>query len=382
MEKNKLKICIILASNPNFLGGLNLYQKNLVPYLKKNYQVFFIYKGSENKKTTENGVTFFEIKSPKMDFIGNLFFEFRVRSFLKKNKFDIINSHGFTGLWMGIFKNRKDTEIVHTYHGSTYHFYKNHLKRFGIVKKILFSPVLFLPYVVEGVPMKRANKIICVSEHVKKDLMKLHGIRKNIVAIRTGVDINTFKPRNKKEARKILDLNPKDIYGLYVGRGGFWTKGLDKVTRLSKNIYKINKNFKLIIIGADENKVKHLIDNRFMTLLPPQTRESIPCYYNASDIFFSMSRCEGGAPTMVTSEAMASGCLIVTDNEANQEIIEDEKNGIIIDKNYEKEALRILSIIENKKKAEKIVSNSLKTIKELSLDKWAQRYLKFLMNEE
>jgi glycosyltransferase involved in cell wall biosynthesis len=85
---------------------------------------------------------------------------------------------------------------------------------------------------------------------------------------------------------------------------------------------------------------------------------------------------------MVTSEAMASGCLIVTDKEANQEIIEDEKNGIIIDKNYEKETLRILSIIENKKKAEKIVSNSLKTIKELSLDKWAQRYLKFLMNEE
>lgn len=377
-----MKICIILASNPNFLGGLNLYQKNLVPYLKKDYQVFFIYKGLENKKTVENGVTFFEIKAPKIDFIGNLFFEFRVRSFLKKNKFDIINSHGFTGLWMGIFKKRKDTEIVHTYHGSTYHFYKNHLRRFGIVKKILFSPVLFLPYVVEGVPMKRANKIICVSEHVKKDLMKLHGIRKNIVAIRTGVDINTFKPRNKKEARKILDLNQKDIYSLYVGRGGFWTKGLDKVTSLSKNIYKINKNFKLIIIGADENKVKHLIDNRFMTLLPPQTRESIPHYYNASDIFFSMSRCEGGAPTMVTSEAMASGCLIVTDKEANQEIIEDEKNGIIIDKNYEKETLRILSIIENKKKAEKIVSNSLKTIKELSLDKWAQRYLKFLMNEE
>jgi glycosyltransferase involved in cell wall biosynthesis len=381
MEKIKSKLCIILASDPNFLGGLGVYQKNLIYYLKNNFEITFVYKGDKDKKITEKDVTFYQIKAPKLDFLGNFIFESKVRSFLKKNKFDIINSHGLSGLWMNFFKKEKNTQLVHTYHGSTYHFYKNHLKRFGIIKRILFSPILLFPYFIEGVPMKKADKIICVSEHVKKNLISLHGNRKNMEVIRTGVDINIFKQRNKKEIKKILNLNQNNIYGLYVGRGGFWTKGLDKVSNLSKKIYELNKNFKLIIIGAEENKVKHLIDNRFMILLPPQTREKIPFYYNAANIFFSMSRCEGGAPTMVTSEAMASGCLIITDKEANQEIIEDEKNGLIIEGNYEKEAGRIIKIIENKKKIEEIIGNSLKSIKELSLEKWASRYLKFLIGE-
>ena len=154
-----------------------------------------------------------------------------------------------------------------------------------------------------------------------------------------------------------------------MGRGGFWTKGLDKVINLSKEIYKLNKNFKLIIIGAEKEKVKHLLDNRFTILLPPQQRKEIPYYYNVSDIFFSMSRCEGGAPTMVTSEAMASGCLIVTDKEANQEIINNKENGLIVYDDHNKEAERILKIVKNKKELKKITNNSLKTIKDLSLDK-------------
>ena len=95
-------------------------------------------------------------------------------------------------------------------------------------------------------------------------------------------------------------------------------------------------------------------------------------------MFFSMSRCEGGAPTMVTSEAMASECLVVTDREANQEVIEDEKNGIVIDENYDKEARRIINILKDNKKIKRIIKNSLETAKDLSSEKWAKRYLEFI----
>ena len=378
MEKEKLNVGIILASDPNFLGGLALYQKNLISYLNKNVNLSLIYKGSKNEKKKDKGVNFFQLKAPEMSFIGNLFFEFKAKNFLKKNKFNIINSHGFTGLWMN--SSKKNTKLVHTYHGSTYHFYNNHLKRFGKIKRILFSPILFIPYLVERFPMKKADKIICVSEHVKNDLTGLHGVRKNIEVIRTGVSLKNFKQRNKEKTKEKLNLNKNHLYGLYVGRGGFWTKGLDKVINLSREIYKLNNNFKLIIIGAEKEKVKHLLDEKFTTLLLPQSREDIPYYYSASDIFFSMSRCEGGAPTMVTSEAMASGCLVVTDKEANQEIFQDKINGLILKKDYAEEAKRILKTIKNKKEIKKITNNSLKTIKNLSLENWAKRYINVLIN--
>ncbi|MCK5624625.1 glycosyltransferase family 4 protein [Candidatus Pacearchaeota archaeon] len=378
MKKNKLNVGIILASDPNFLGGLALYQKNLISCLSKDVNLSLIYKGSENKKKIDKEVNFFQIKAPDISFIGNFIFEFKVRNFLKRNKFNLLNSHGFTGLWME--SSKKNTKLIHTYHGSTYHFYKNHLKRFNKLKRILFYPILIIPYFIERFPMKKANQVICVSEHVKNDLINLHGTRKNIDVIRTGVDLKDFKLRDKKKVRKKLILDEKKIYGLYVGRGGFWTKGLDKVINLSKEIYKLDNNFRLIIIGAEKNKVKHLLNNRFTIFLPPQQRKDILYYYNASNIFFSMSRCEGGAPTMVTSEAMASGCLIVTDKEANQEIFKDKINGLILSGDYVKEGKRILKAIKNKKEMKKIINNSLKTIKNLSLEKWGKKYLNLLIN--
>ena len=378
MVEEKLDVGIILASDPNFLGGLGLYQKNLISYLNKDVNISIIYKGLENKSTRKKGIKYFQIKSPEIVFMGNLFFEFKVRNFLKKNKFDIINSHGFTGLWMRSLKG--STKLVHTYHGSTYHFYKNHLKRFSKIKRILLWPILFVPYFFERFPMKQANKIICVSKHVKKDLMGLHGTRRRIKSISTGVDLKDFKQKDRKKVKEKLKLNKNNFYGLYVGHGGFWTKGLDKVIDLSREIYKLNNNFRLIIIAAEENKVKHLLDNRFTILLPSQLRKDIPDYYNASDIFFSMSRCEGGAPTMVTSEAMASGCLVVTDKEANQEIIQDKENGLIVKEDYTKEAERILKTIKNKIEIKRIINNSLKTIKDLSLDNWAKKYIDYLFN--
>ncbi|MBU1200869.1 MAG: glycosyltransferase, partial [Nanoarchaeota archaeon] len=110
-------------------------------------------------------------------------------------------------------------------------------------------------------------------------------------------------------------------------------------------------------------------------------REDMPDYYNSSDIFFSMSRCEGGAPTMVTSEAMASGCLIVTDKEANQEIIEDGGNGVLISGEYPQEAERILGIIKDRRKLDQIIRGSLKSARGLCLEIWGKRYLEIFNYE-
>ncbi|MEM4325818.1 MAG: glycosyltransferase family 4 protein [Candidatus Pacearchaeota archaeon] len=213
---------------------------------------------------------------------------------------------------------------------------------------------------------------------MKDELEYLYGRRKEVYVIRTGVDLNIFKPRNKILAKKKLGLEKNKIYGLYIGRGGYWMKGLDKTISLSKEIFNKNQNFRLLVIGADIEKVRRFLDNRFVIFLPPQTQNKIYYYYNASDIFFCLSRYEGGGPTLVTSEAMASGCLIVTDEEAKQEVL-NSSNSIIVKDNYSKEAEKIIKILNNKKEKNQIISNVLRDVKKLSLENWASNSLKIIL---
>jgi glycosyltransferase involved in cell wall biosynthesis len=372
------RICIISA-NPEFLGGISLYTWNTIKYLKKEgNEIFWVYGGNKNRIYKKNGLTFVEIKYFSIYPLNEIIFNFKVKKFLEKNKFKIINSHATWGFWMNFYKKQEEETIIHTYHGSTYYFFKNHLKRFNLFFKIILSPILYFSYFIEKPPMKKANKIICVSNHVKTEFKNLYGKRKNVFVIRTGVDLNKFKQINKKIARKKLNLDSKKIYGLYVGRGGYWRKGLDRAIKLSKNIYELNKNYKLIAIGPDYKKVKHLINKPFIKYIERGARDTLPYYYSSCDLFFFLSRYEGGAPTLVTSEAMASGCFVIFSEDSKQEIIENDKEGVIIDFNncnYKKEAERILKILDNKDKLKEIIRNSLKKIKEFSLDNWAKKYL-------
>jgi len=377
----KIKICFV-NTNPNFEGGIALFQKNLIDYIKSiknSYDITWVYSGEKNIRYTKAGVNYVELKIPKILFLEDILFNVKVSKFFKYNYFDIINSHAIWGYWMKNYKKRENQTLINTYHGVTYPYYKVHLKRFGIINKILLSPLLLYSYLIEKPPIKKADKIICVSEKVKKQIEEVYGKRRDISVIRTGVDLSSFKERNKYLVKKKLNLEENKIYGLYVGKGGYWIKGLDRAVNISEEIYKRNKNYKLIIIGSDYKKVRKIIqDKKSLMFLENIPRAKMPLYYSASDIFFCLSRYEGGAPTLVTSEAMASGCLLVCSKDSEQEIIENDKNGLIIKEFNKNDADRIMNTLKDKKKKENIIKNSIKTIKGLSLKKWGEKYLNIL----
>jgi len=379
--EKKLKICFILGIDPFFDGGMGMYQRNLLEYLKScDYEVSVVYFGKENKEFFKENVKYIELKSSLPYPLDQIMDNFKILKYIKKNDFDVINSHALWGAWMQFYKKRKNQTLVHTYHGVTYYFFKSHLERFNLIKKVLLSPLLAFSYLVEKPPMKKADKVICVSRRVQRELEKLYCKRKNIEFIRTGVDLQKFKIYEKSRVKRKLKLDQEKTYGLYVGRGGYWTKGLDRVIKISEGIYNLNKNYRLIVIGADLKKVGHLLNKKFILYIEQGKREMMPYYYNSADVFFCMSRYEGGAPTLVTSEAMASGCLVVCSKDSEQEIIEDKKNGLIIEEFGEKDAEKVLEILKDKKKKEEMIKNSIKTIKEISLETWGKKYLEVLFS--
>jgi glycosyltransferase involved in cell wall biosynthesis len=376
----KTKICFVtINGSPDFLGGYSLYHKNLIEYIKSkhmNLDISWVYFGKENKVYDKGGVHYFELKLNKMNSFMQIGKHFLLARFFRENYFDIINSIG--GIWTFFYRKRENQKIIQTFHGTVYYFNKNQLRRFNILKRALLSPILLLSWILER-PHKKTDKIICVSEKVKRQVEKLYGKRKKIFVVRTGVNLDNFKLRDKEKAKKQLNLNTKRFYGLYVGGGGYWGKGLDRVVKLSEEIYKENEDYRLIIIGADYNKVKKIIVNKkYLIFLENIPREKMPLYYSASDIFFCLSRYDGGAPTLVTSEAMASGCLLICSRDSEQEIIENNKNGLIIEEFGKDDAHKIMKILNDKNKKNEIMGNSIKTIKELSLEKWGEKSVNLL----
>jgi len=357
------KICFISHSTPTELCGVSLYHKNLLNYLKKNKElnITWTYFGTENKKYSKDGLNYIEIKKSKFKIP---YFEnnFKVRKFLNENYFRIVFTTG--GPWTWFYSKPIYQKLFHIYHGTVFYFNKNHLKRFSPIKRFFISPLLLLSWIAEK-PHKDVEKIISVSNKVQLQVKRLYG-EQDVTMIRTGVDLNEFKPRS---------VTTKHLYGLYIGGGGYYTKGLDRAIKLSKELHKLNDNYRLIVIGPDKKKVGHMLNEKFIKFIEDVPRDEMKNYYNKAKIFLCMSRYEGGAPTLVTSEAMASGCLTICSKDSQQEIIKDNVNGLIISNFDKDDAKRILNNIDNKK----IIKNSLKTIQKLSLDKWANKYLKEIL---
>jgi glycosyltransferase involved in cell wall biosynthesis len=380
MEKKK--ICFVNLVNPNFLGGVSLYQENLIKNLdKKSYDITWIYKSYKEEKYSKDGINYVGLKVKKILFIDDFTFNKKVKDYLDKNYFDIINSHAICGYWLNNYKKKEGQKIIHTYHGLGVPYYKVQLQRYNFLKRIFLSSILLpLGFITDRPPMKKADKIICVSNKVKKQVEQTYFKRKHIYVIRTGVELGKFKPLNKKEASKKINLNPAITYGLYIGKGGYWIKGLDRAVKLSEEIYKSNKNFRLIVIGADPKKVGKLIEREFIIYLKEVDRDKIPFYYSASDLLLCLSRYEGGAPTLVVSEAMASGCILICSEDSEQEILKDNYNCLIIKKFDKESAKRIISVLENEKIKKTLIKNSIKEIKKISLEEWSKQTLKVLLD--
>ncbi len=380
-------ICFILDSHWQFLGGTNIYVKNFLKYLKKSkkkFKILVLYPGKENKHFKENDIELIEIKTGKIFPFNIIKYAKKVTKILKTIKnVDYINSQAMAGYYLKYFK--PSCYVTNTYHGVAYYFYKCHLSRKNFIEKLGALFYMVLGYFLEKPPTKKADAIISVSEHVKKEINNLYKTKKRNIVIRSSVDIFKFKPRNKKKILKKLKLDNNKIYGLYVGRGGFWRKGLDRTIKISKEILKLNPNFMLIVVGPEKNSknlklIKELGKN--VLYFPVLKRDELADYYAISDIFFCFSRYEGGAPILTLAEAMASGVIPICSEDSNQEIIKNKRNGLIIKNFRKKEAKEILRLLKDKKIKTKIIKNNFKKIKEFSIENWGKKYLRAITNEK
>jgi len=236
------------------------------------------------------------------------------------------------------------------------------------------SEKLLLKLDIRGI--KRANRIIAVSQHTKNDLTKHFKIPENkISVIYNGIDHTVFKPYQVK----LLDKP----YILYVGS----ERPRKNLGRLFAAFAKLKPEFpelKLLKIGAAgrskeyrRDTIKQIADSGIsqdVIFVDRASETDLAHYYSSAALLAYPSLYEGfGLPPL---EAMACGCPVVTSNISGlPEVVGNA--GIIIDP-YDIDSLAqaMKQVLTDNKKREEMVAKGLTQARKFSWERAAQETLK------
>ena len=184
--------------------------------------------------------------------------------------------------------------------------------------------------------IEEADAIIGMSHYEKNDLVKLYGASlEKISVIQPGVDLNLFKPMDKKFAKQYLEIDTAHII-LFVGRIEI-LKGIDILIEAFASLP--NPSKKLLIVGgnpAKDNQITRLkkkaeklgVVNQ-IDFIGTISQDKLPTYYNAADLTVVPSYYESFG--LVALESMACGTPVVASKVGGlQDIVKHNKTGYLI----------------------------------------------------
>jgi len=255
------------------------------------------------------------------------------------------------------------------------------LKRFPTSRASTLSPFLYLlknlAYkIVIFSAVKRAKKIIAVSNYTKNDILKYFRVKhEKIEVIYEGVSL--------RAASRVLGSATKKQYLLYVGNA-YPHKNLERlILAFNKLVKDYQMDLQLVLVGELDYFYKRLKKFVHCSLFTVHSniifadfvpdKKLITLYQNASAYVFP-SLYEGfGLPPL---EAMAHGLPVVCSNSSCLPEILGKSAVYFNPENVNDMAKKIQQVLEDKKLQKKIINQGFKVIKKYSWFKMAQEIMK------
>jgi 1,2-diacylglycerol 3-alpha-glucosyltransferase len=227
--------------------------------------------------------------------------------------------------------------------------------------------------------MRKCQHIVIPSESMRSVLVNEYGLVDKFTVIPTGIDITPFKKANGAAIRSQWNV-PDDKVIISAGR---LAEEKNWVTLLRGFALAQRKqpNIRLVLLGdgpqadALRQLVGELEITDHVTFTGKVPFEEMPAYLKAADIFAFASITE--TQGLVTLEAMAAGLPVVAvDAAGTKDILENGKQGFLVQNDPEALANGIVQLIENPGIISKFKSTALRTSRAYDNHRLGRKMLK------
>jgi glycosyltransferase involved in cell wall biosynthesis len=239
--------------------------------------------------------------------------------------FDVLNNHNFPTEWAGLYaKARLKVPLVWMCNEPPFWFFSSE-QRAGL-RKINWP----LFEILDRTAVDYVDEIMVLS-HVAEGYVK-NAYNRSSRVVRTGVDVEFFHRASGERLREKYNLGNSFVM-LFVG-GTLYAKR----AYLVKALHLLSKKYSNVKLIFDSARERNYLTNLAASLgvkdkvifLQSKTDTELAEAYAACDAFIFPST--SGTWGLVVTEAMAAGKPVVTSRQVGvSEIIEDGKNGILID---------------------------------------------------
>jgi len=189
----------------------------------------------------------------------------------------------------------------------------------------------------------------------------------NVVQIPNAIDLNIIPKKSTKQFENQI---------IFAGRLSK-EKGIEI---LLETATQLPDNYHLLIAGSGplEEKVQNLADKKTnVHYLGYQSKQNLLSLIRGSDLLIQPSLEEGMSSTLL--EAMACGtCILASNIEGISEIVENNKNGLLVEPNNSDELLnKILDLLPKKEKRLRMANEGLEIVKKYDWKRVGKLYLNF-----
>lgn len=216
-------------------------------------------------------------------------------------------------------------------------------------RKIAFEDSLVSKRIIDV--LQKADSILAVSEDLVHHILSLGVDESKVNLVPNGVDINIFRPTDRKKARRILNLDEDCNIVLYVGSLR-QIKGVDYLIEASKQF--LGTKTTLLLIGRDDGlkrklqiRAKELGISNNIRFINQLHHEELPIWMSAADLLVLPSLSEG-RPNVIL-EAFSCGIPVVASNVGGiPELVVDKKNGFLVEaRDYSSLAEKVIQLLTN-----------------------------------
>ncbi|RJR14859.1 glycosyltransferase [Candidatus Microgenomates bacterium] len=346
--------------------------QQIVP-VSKNFRVIHLKAGPEkviNKK-----------KLP--DYIPEFISAFRQFSQEQQLNYDLLHGHYYQSGLVGLKLNKSKKPLVITFH--TLALMKNLVAR---SPSEMDRPERIM---AEFTIAQKADRLIAASENEKQYLHYLYNAkREKISEIAPGINIELFKPIDKRTAKQHINAKKDEKIILFVGRIEP-LKGIDALLYALKIIRTDWQNcpIKLLIVGGDVSQhiakwspqlqqlqqlTQTLNIEPAVEFVGQKPQHELPFYYNAAELVVMPSHYESFG--MTAAESMACGTPVIMSNVTGiSNLIDDvRKKQITTVNNPLLLARQIKTLLTEKDTYAQVRAHGLEQAQELTWASTAQRF--------